>query len=252
VTPPEHLSIDTPEQIVLDFPLAGVGSRFLALAFDTLLQVVAFVVVGIVAAVAGGVVAALVGRSARSANPWIFAGVILAWFAVYAGYFAAFEALWRGQTPGKRLVGLRVIDVSGRPVSVYAAILRNLVRIVDQFPGIYAVGIVSVMVTSRHQRLGDLAAGTVVVREQTETLSLPVTTVPVGARIGAHHLTADDIVVLERFLHRRSELDAVVRLETARRIAQRMAAKLQIDSTEDEERLIERLAAEYRSTQRAR
>jgi len=252
VTPPEHLSIDTPEQIALDFPLAGVGSRFLALAFDTLLELLAFFVVGILGALAGGVAGAVAGRSARAATTWVFAGVILALFAVNVGYFAAFEALWRGQTPGKRLVGLRVLDVSGRPVSVYSAILRNLVRVVDQFPAIYAVGIVSVMVTSRHQRLGDLAAGTVVVREQAETLSLPVTTVPVGARIGAHHLTADDIVVLERFLLRRNELDAVVRLETARRIAQRMAGKLQIDSTEDEEKLIERLAAEYRSTLRSR
>jgi len=248
VTAPEHLSIDTPEQIALEFPLAGVGSRFLALAFDTLLQIVAAVGLALIAALAAGALSA----AGRAAGAWVLAILILALFVVYTGYFATFEALWRGQTPGKRLVGLRVIDLSGRPVSVYAAILRNLVRIVDQLPGIYAVGIVSVMVTSRQQRLGDLAAGTVVVHERTETLDVPATPAPGGARMGAHQLTTDDILVMESFLRRRNDLDPMLRLETARRIARRMTQKLQIDSTEDEERLIERLAAEYRATSRYR
>jgi len=249
VTAPEHLSIDTPEQIALEFPLAGVGSRFLAVAFDTVLQVIAAVGLALIAAFVAGVLSATTGRSA---GPWVLAFLILALFVVYTGYFATFEALWRGQTPGKRLVGLRVIDLSGRPVSVYAAILRNLLRIVDQLPGIYAVGIISVIVTSRQQRLGDLAAGTVVVHERTETLDVAPTPAPGGARMGAHQLTTDDLLVMESFLRRRNDLDPILRLETARRIARRMAGKLQIDSTEDEERLIERLAAEYRSTSRYR
>jgi uncharacterized RDD family membrane protein YckC len=248
VTAPEHLSIDTPEQIAVEFPLAGVGSRFLAIAFDTLLQALIGVSLGIVA----GLVGLAVSTVNRSAAPWVLAVALLGFFVVYMGYFAVFEALWRGQTPGKRLVGLRVIDVSGSPVTVYAAILRNVIRIVDQIPGIYAVGIVSVLVTSRQQRLGDLAAGTVVVHERTETLVVPSTTVAAGARMGAHRLTADDLFVMESFLRRRGDLDPVLRLDTARRIAQRMAAKLQIESTDDEERLIERLAAEYRASARYR
>jgi len=248
VTAPEHLSIDTPEQIALEFPLAGVGSRFLAIAFDTLLQAIAAVLLAIV----GGTVGFAVASASRSAAPWVFALLLLGFFALYAGYFAVFEALWRGQTPGKRLVGLRVIDVSGSPVSVYAAILRNLIRIVDQLPGIYAVGIFSVLVTSRQQRLGDLAAGTVVVHERTETLAVPATTAPGAARVGAHQLTPDDLLVMESFLRRRGDLDPILRLDTARRIAQRMAAKLQIEPAEDEERFIERLAAEYRSSGRYR
>jgi uncharacterized RDD family membrane protein YckC len=246
VTAPENLSIDTPEQISLEFPLAGVGSRFLALAFDTLLQaVIALVAVLIVASVA-----IAVSGSSASRN-WILAVLVLVLFVVNSGYFAVFEAVWRGQTPGKRLVGLRVIDVSGSPVSVYSAILRNLIRIVDQLPGIYGACIVSVLVTSRQQRLGDLAAGTVVVHERTEALAIPNTTPP-AANTGAHQLTTDDLIVMEGFLRRRRDLDPLLRLDTARRIAKHMAGKLGIETPEDEERLIERLVAEYRSSSRYR
>lgn len=248
MTAPEHLSIDTPEQISLEFPLAGVGSRFLAIAFDTLMQAI----VGLVLVIVGGVIGVTAARLGASAGPWVLAFLLLALFVVYTGYFAMFEAMWRGQTPGKRLVGLRVIDVSGSPVSAYAAILRNLIRIVDQLPGIYAVGIVSVLVTSRQQRLGDLAAGTVVVHERMETLAVPLTSAPAGASVGAHQLTTEDLLVMESFLRRRSDLDPMLRLDTARRIVKRMAAKLQLDTTEDEERLIERLVAEYRSSGRYR
>jgi uncharacterized RDD family membrane protein YckC len=248
VTAPEHLSIDTPEQISLEFPLAGVGSRFLAVAFDTLVQTVIAILVTIVVAVVG----AAVSGFRRSMSPWVLAFLVLALFVVNAGYFALFETLWRGQTPGKRLVGLRVIDVSGGPVSVYGAILRNLIRIVDQFPGVYAVGIVAALVTSRQQRLGDLAAGTVVVHERIEALAPPTVAAPAAASTGAHRLTTEDLLLMESFLRRRSDLDPLLRLDTARRIARRMTEKLQIEATDDEERLIERLAAECRSSGRYR
>lgn len=248
MTAPEHLSIDTPEQISLEFPLAGVGSRFLALAFDTLLQAV----VALVAVLLVGIVVGMVGAAGSAmSRPWILAVLVLVLFVVNSGYFAVFEAVWRGQTPGKRLVGLRVIDVSGSPVSVYAAILRNLIRIVDQLPGIYGAGIVCVLVTSRQQRLGDLAAGTVVVHERTEALAIPNTAAP-AANTGAHQLTTDDLIVMEGFLRRRRDLDPLLRLDTARRIAKHMAAKLGIEAPDDEERLIERLVAEYRSSSRYR
>ncbi len=248
MTAPEHLSIDTPEQIALEFPLAGVGSRFLAIAFDTLLQAIIGVALGII----GGIIGVAATSLNRSAGPWVLALLVLGIFVVYAGYFAVFEALWRGQTPGKRLVGLRVIDVSGSPVSVYAAILRNLIRIVDQLPGIYAIGIVSVLVTERQQRLGDLAAGTVVVHERTEVVALPPTAASRSATTAAHRLTTEDLLLMESFLRRRTDLDPLLRLDTARRIAARMIAKLQIETNEDEERLIERLAADYRSSGRYR
>jgi uncharacterized RDD family membrane protein YckC len=157
----DKLSIDTPEQVALDFALASIGSRFLALAVDTLIQTAATI-----ALVALGLgLLSLVSVNLQAAGPWLLAALFLAYFLIYNAYFAVFEALWNGQTPGKRVIGLRVISTTGRPISVFEAILRNVVRIADQLPGIYAIGIVSIFVTERNQRLGDLAAGTVVVHQ---------------------------------------------------------------------------------------
>jgi uncharacterized RDD family membrane protein YckC len=247
VPAPEKLTIDTPEQIPLEFPLAGVGSRFLALAFDSVLQVAAFVAVLVIAFVAARLASLSIPVSGASGT-WAMAAVIAGGFLIYNGYFAFFESLWSGQTPGKRLVKLRVIDTSGRPLTVYAALLRNLLRIVDQLPGIYAIGILCIVFTRRNQRLGDLAARTVVVHERLESGVRSATASASPRRHGAHRLTPEEIVVIEGFLRRREDLGAWTRLDTGRKIATRMAARLEIEMTRDgEERLLEELAAEYRS-----
>ena len=244
----EKLNIDTPEQVSLEFSLATVGSRFLALAVDTLIQVgsalVLFIGVGIGAAAAS--------FTLEQAGPWLMAVLVLGLFAVYYVYFAVFEAVWNGQTPGKRVVGLRVIHASGRPVSVFEAILRNIVRIADQLPGIYAVGIVSVFLTERSQRLGDLAAGTVVVHERVEgeaarelttprTAGLPVT------HYGATRLSAEEISVIELFFRRREQLDGHARVRAARRIAERIRQRLGISAPIDNEQLLEEVLSEFRA-----
>jgi uncharacterized RDD family membrane protein YckC len=248
VAAPENLTIDTPEQIPLEFPLAGVGSRFLALAFDTLLQAGAVLVLFVILASVR-----LVASAAWPAiGAWVGGALLLAGFAIYSAYFAVFESIWSGQTPGKRLVGLRVIDVSGRPLTVYAALIRNVLRIVDQVPGIYAVAIITVVVTERNQRLGDLAAGTVVVHERRETISMPAPADRTAARHGAHRLQPSEVVLIEEFLRRRAELDSWVRLQSARRIAARMQTTLQLPAADDDERLLEELAAEYRASDRYR
>lgn len=242
---PEKLTIETPEHIALEFPLAGVGSRFLALAFDSLVQAVTIVALAIVALIARLVVVPATGLAAI--GPWTLAILIVAAFVVYSAYFAIFESIWAGQTPGKRLVGLRAIDVSGRPLTVYAAIVRNVLRLVDQLPGFYAIAIVSVLLSERQQRLGDLAAGTVVVHERAERIGeAPLSEASV--RYGAHRLSVDEIVLIEGFLRRRAELDSWVRLQTARRIVERMTARLGVAAVDDEERFLEQLAAEYRAS----
>jgi uncharacterized RDD family membrane protein YckC len=249
VPAPEKLIIDTPEQIPLEFALAGVGSRFLAIAFDTLVQAIGFGAL-LLAAVAARWIA---GAAWPGLGPWVLGALIIAGFLIYSGYFAIFEATWSGQTPGKRLVGLRVIDVSGRPLTVYSALIRNILRLVDQVPAIYAVGIVTVLVTKRNQRLGDLAAGTVVVHERTEVIAAHPAPQPAAVHRGAHRLEPGELVLIEGFLRRRDELDPWVRLQSARRIAARMKTKLDIGSEiDDDERLLEQLAAEYRSADRYR
>ena len=89
----------------------------------------------------------------------------LAVFLVTAGYFMLFEILWSGQTPGKRLVGVRVIRENGYPIRPIDAVIRNLVRVVDWLPGIYGVGVLTMLLNKRSKRLGDFASGTIVVRE---------------------------------------------------------------------------------------
>ena len=165
-----------------------------------------------------------------------------------------FEAFWNGQTPGKRLVGLRVLSVTGRPVHVGEAILRNLLRVVDSLPGVYAVGIVSVLASSRSQRLGDLAAGTVVVHEK--ALTVPVMSVaaaPASTAWTGGALTDAELTLVETFLQRRHELDVHVRETRAEAIADRLRARLGPQAPPlGPEALIEALHARARTGGRVR
>lgn len=246
MTAPDQLSIETPEQVALEFPLAGVGSRFLALAIDTLVQ----------GAVMGLALLAVLGAWSvirpSAGGLWFAAVGLLAAFSIFYGYFAAFEAFWHGQTPGKRLVGLRVLSVTGRPIRLDEALIRNVLRVVDQLPGVYAVGIVTMLISSRSQRLGDLAAATVVVHEK--GLTAPVMTIAPASAAAATGWTGGglsdaELTLVEAFLQRRHELDAAVREIRARAIADRLRARLGPAAPElAPEALIEALHARARTT----
>lgn len=246
----DKLSIDTPEQVALDFSIATIGSRFLALSIDTLIQAAATLVLILVA-----IAVKLTTDGWTAVQPWVAAALFFVWYLLYNAYFAAFEAAWNGQTPGKRIIGLRVIGVTGRPVSPFEAILRNVLRIADQLPGTYAVGIIALFVTERSQRLGDLAAGTVVVHERGVTtghVAPPVATDSPAAYRGATQLTPEEIGVIDMFFRRRNELGDYSRLQMARQIASRMRSRLGIAPGTDDENLLEELMAEYRSSGRYR
>jgi uncharacterized RDD family membrane protein YckC len=245
VTAPDQLSIETPEQVALEFPLAGVGSRFLALAIDMLLQTT--IALGVLGAVAGAW--GLLDLTGVRGGPWFLAVLIIAAFLLFYGYFAGFEAFWHGQTPGKRLIGLRVLSVSGRPARIDEAILRNLVRVVDQLPGVYAIGILTMLISARNQRLGDLAAGTVVVHEKLLTAPTLVVAQPAGAGWSAGAaLSEAELLLAETFLQRRHELEPAVRHTHAHAIAERLRARLGPSAPPLEpEALIEALHARART-----
>src|SRR5215213_772916 len=168
----------TPEQIELQYDLAGLGSRFMALALDTLIQL--GVILGLAAVF--GLGAALVAASMRDligrySTLFAVAGVALVVLLIFAlgwGYFIFFELVWNGQTPGKRAAGIRVLTARGEPVTLVHSLVRNLMRLVDSLPSGYMIGIISILVTSRSQRLGDIAAGTIVVRERPAELPRPL------------------------------------------------------------------------------
>ncbi len=247
----DHLVIDTPEQIPLEFPLAGIGSRFQALAVDTIIQVAAGVGLGAIAMAAG-----LRGSKLSAHRPWVLAFVGLFWFLVQFGYFAFFEAIWNGQSPGKRLTHLRVIEDSGRPISAYEAIARNLLRIVDSIPAFYGVAIISALLSAKSKRLGDYVAGTVVVHEKPATLETGVRwdspQVSVNSPYDISRLAPEEFQLIEAFLLRRNQLAAEVRTQTARQILHRLAGRLEFspDDLRHPEALLETLATAYRTRAR--
>ena len=219
----DRLDIDTPEQIALELPLAGIGSRFLALTVDTLLQVAAVVAIVIVGAIiASGSTAANLPGVDRFFSQTIGAIVmVLLPFCLYWGYFAFFEILWQGRTPGKRVAGIRVIHQSGRPMTSIECIGRNLMRGVDILPGMYGVGLICMMCNKQNKRVGDFIAGTIVVHDKAIETAAPTwgnKPEAVSVQPELRKLSADDLVLIETYLNRRYEINQVVRRTTAERI----------------------------------
>lgn len=154
---PETLVVATPERVTFRLETAGLGSRFVAQLVDDVVLGALLVALGFASIGLG----TLVGDPTVPLLLFTLLGFVIFW-----GYFIVSEAVWSGRTLGKMLLHLRVVDVTGGPLGVGQAIVRNVVRIVDFLPFYYAVGLVAVFVSARNQRLGDLAAGTVVVRER--------------------------------------------------------------------------------------
>lgn len=244
----DKLTIETPEQTSLEYPLAGVGSRFLAVALDTLIQWGAGLVLFTVF-----IIVLPLGKFWEGTINWAVAVLILGMFLLMFGYFAIFEAIWNGQTPGKRLTRLRVIQDSGRPITVYQAILRNLLRIADYLPGMYLAGIISILVSKQNKRLGDFVAGTVVVHEKPfeqsqMTWETPQAETTSASQFNVSRLTTEELRLIESFLQRRDYLSAEVRGTLARQIAARIAEKLALAPEERPapEAFLEEIARERR------
>ncbi|HEU4641888.1 MAG TPA: stage II sporulation protein M [Gemmatimonadaceae bacterium] len=224
----QQIEIETPEQVAFSYTVAGVGSRAMAALIDHALITLAIValwsVLALLARAAGG--AAAQGAE-RSSGGWAVAVVILVAFAIQWGYFVLFEALWDGQTPGKRKMKLRVVQDGGYSVSFAASATRNLARIVDMQPGFfYAVGVASAALSRSGKRLGDMVAGTFVVQEQLVTLARPDTNARAreeAAPVVTAALTREEYELLERFLARRATLDADRRRAIAEQLAERFA-----------------------------
>lgn len=239
ITSDETLVIETPERVPLHFALASIGNRFIACAIDHTIQIVTLIVIIIFFAIIADY--ADLGSRLVNAPKWIIALLIVFVFLLMSGYFAIFEWLWHGQTPGKRWMKLRVIREDGRPISFFEAIVRNLLREFDIMPlPFYSVGLISVFSTDRDQRVGDLVAGTVVVREReaeapafAEVFASPVSDPalrrsfpPVQFSADVNSLTEQEISVVESFLRRRWDLRDYPRQWMAWRVAMPILFKL--------------------------
>ena len=164
----EEYTIDTPENITFGYAVAGIGSRFIGALIDTLLIVILLLLVNFVLFAAIAAADGLPLGMAEWAEGVIVALYALLNFGIIWGYYLIFELIWRGQTPGKRGAGIRVIAVGGGPATFLEVAIRNLVRIVDFMPFGYAVGLVTMLFNRQARRLGDFAAGTLVVKHRGE------------------------------------------------------------------------------------
>ena len=227
------LIIETPERVPLHFALASIGNRFLACAIDHTIQVLALLLIFLASLVL--VRFSAIQNFITSAPKWVGAIMLLLLFLVFSSYFAFFEWLWSGQTPGKRWLKLRVIREDGRPITFWEATVRNLVRFLDMMPTFpfYSIGLISVFSTTRDQRIGDMVAGTVVIREREEeapafsqVFATPVSDPalrrsfkPVDFTASLAALTESEIQVVETFLRRRWDLPDLPRQWMAWRVS---------------------------------
>jgi uncharacterized RDD family membrane protein YckC len=159
----QSVTIDTPENILLDAEIAGFGSRCVAAMIDYLY----------IFALLFCFSALFINAFSRNSNPpssdeatSALALLIVVQFAILTFYHLFFELIWNGQTPGKRRVGIRVVQANGLPVTASGVVIRNLVRLFDFLPLFYGLGLVVLFSTRTTQRLGDLAARTIVIRER--------------------------------------------------------------------------------------
>jgi len=166
-------------------------------------------------------------------------------FVVTSGYFLIFEIVWNGQTPGKRVLGVRVIRESGYPLRPVDSVIRNLVRIADWIPFFYGIGVLVMLFNKRSKRLGDFAAGTIVVRESApRTLSSVATPAPdADEQPLTVVLSTADATLVRDFLVRRGSMHPAARADLARRLATVLCERYALGRDYDEpERLLERLS----------
>ena len=240
----DRVTISTPEGVDLEMTLAGIGSRFIAALIDGLIQFLIILPLALVMAAAS--------PSPTDFTPALlalaFAVIAVLIFLVLFGYNILFETLGSGRSLGKRWTGLRVVEASGAPVGFTSSAVRNILRLVDWLPFGYAVGLVTALVTERNQRLGDLAAGTIVVRERRGDAALPVygstaSAIPAPSwDVGA--VTQDELAAVRRFLQRRFELDQAARARIAWDLAARLRPKVPgAPESEHPELFLEQIAA---------
>ncbi len=240
----QEVDVETPEQVVVSYTIAGIGTRVAAALIDYAICALGAIGIGLAAR------PFLARRTWTSA--WIVAGLILLQFVVLWGYYVLWEALWDGQTPGKRRLGLRVVRDGGYSITFAASAVRNLLRVIDLQPlPTYGVGILSIVLSRAGKRVGDIAAGTMVVSERAVAVAVDA---PPGAVTGAASglvtgsaaapptagqplagpagpppataLTDDEFHLLDRFIARRSALASDRRAAFAAQLAARFRERV--------------------------
>ena len=207
----KEYSLLSPEKVYLNLNLAGVGSRFVACFIDSIFQslLMGFIIFGIFLLSRTGIITL---EPENFSDWWLIVILLLSMFAIFYGYFIFFETIWNGQTPGKRFIKIRVVQDNGSPVTFLKVLIRNILRIIDSLPTGYAIGIISALISKKNQRLGDMAAGTVIIRENIEDAPAAVNFTVIeaswsgAARLRIHEIGEDEFAILKKYLLRRDTL----------------------------------------------
>ena len=264
-----EILVVTPENIEIEYELAGLGTRFLANLIDSAVQTAIYVAVVIVFLLLALIISFGTGAFAHTVGAFLtevqVALATIGAFLVLWGYFIWFETVWNGQTPGKRQLGLRVVRDGGYPINIYAAIVRNLIRIMDGMPivavGLILLGVIEhqpaagavgglcilipltcLMVSARYQRLGDFVAGTMVVKQRAprvptlEALAPPPRVLPEHlapyalADIGRHvyEMTVPEYRAVRHYIDRRWQLPPQIQQAAAMQLAVPLMQRLGI------------------------
>jgi uncharacterized RDD family membrane protein YckC len=230
----DRYTLETPENVEVDFELAGLGSRFCAMLIDCLLIGLVIFLLGLLLGVAGMAFSPFFGRDRAAAGrlgQWLIAAFwILVAALLFDGYFIFFELVMRGQTPGKRSMKIRVLRDDGTPITLNEVLVRNILRLVDFLPAAYAVGSIVMFCSPLCKRLGDIAAGTIVVKEgqidyraKADSRNLPL---PQAALAAVNsELTPEERRLITGFLQRRAELLPAARNALADRLARPLYEK---------------------------
>lgn len=228
----DHILIATPEGIELDLQLAGLGSRMVAAAIDIAIRIVLLFAYLLALGL-------FVGEEAPGV---IAAGIYILLFLLMFGYDIIFETLGSGRTPGKRWTGLRVVREGGHPVGFLASAIRSALRLFDTVPPLTAIGFISIFFTAKHQRLGDLAAGTIVIRDRHAKLrasrgrrirraarhapQIPIIDPEELAGWDVSTITTTELATVRQFLERRPTLTPEARHRLGWQLAQRLRPKV--------------------------
>lgn len=229
MTSAQRAGVVTPEAVLLQFDTAGVGSRVVAEVLDLLVQIMALAAVSLVASLAasGGID---IGQTAAIVLTFVLT------FLILVGYPIAMETLWNGRTLGKAAMGVRVVTSEGGPIRFRHAAIRGIFGLVEIWIFLGSLAIVSILATRRDQRIGDLVAGTIVLRERSAAgpgvaVSFPT---PPGfeayvATLDVTPVSAEQYSIIRSFLMRVMRLSGPARATLAVRLANPTAIAMHHD-----------------------
>lgn len=230
----DDLSLYSSEKVYYSFTLAGLGSRFIGFLLDNLIITGVYLGLGFF----GFLCVRKLELWPETLKTMVIVFIIIMFFFVGLGYFIFFETIWNGQTPGKKAAGLRVVRKSGEAVTFSNILVRNLMRIIDLLPGQYAVGIIAILFSRAHQRVGDMVADTVVIKEKEigepllfdSSQADPALTVKIRPYI--YLIDEQDFGLIREYFNRQSQLMSDQTAPLAGKIAHHLAKKMGLEPAE--------------------